>query len=95
MNKPTAAMDCDKHWILFFNTKNGTENDCPYCKLEAAEATITALEAERVELVGYANHKAGCATLIMKHVLAQGMVPAMPDKCTCGLDELLSKQEQE
>ena len=49
------------------------------------EKTITALEAERVELVKRVRHASWCLGVpngIGKH------------PCTCGLDELLSKQEQ-
>ena len=47
-----------------------------------AEVTVTALEAENKELIGYAKHYPNCGSPVYL-------------VCTCGLDELLSKQEPE
>ena len=54
-------------------------------RLEALETHITALEAERVKLLKYVEHKDMC-----------GLIQSSWSRpCTCGLNELLSKQEQE
>ena len=53
-------------------------------EIDDTKATITALEAERAGLARYIQHDTDCVRWIS----------SVPD-CNCGLDELLSKQEQE
>ena len=83
---------CDRAGLTILNDAPSVSRSGILAYYESAHADrkeldtyITALEAERVELVGYTEHKPRCKKLYRANY----------SDCICDLEDVLRKQEQE
>ena len=86
---------CDRAGLTILNDAPSVSRSGILAYYESAHADrkeldtyITALEAEKADLRGWIQHKPNCEK-------GKRTDFYMISPCTCGLDELLSKQEQE